>query len=208
MPTLVNSKKLQFLFQSFRERNQLAFFQIAEGIIAEELAANHFDNAKMLKQALGDETNGLMSNSKSSQLSVLPKDRRNGEDLLYLDQSSVTPDRVTLSKQTGRRIERILEEHRRRSRLSEYGLEPKNKLLFWGPPGTGKTLTVDNPGVAFYFSLVTMTTVGFGDYLPTNALGRWLTVAQMSVTLLFIIFLVPALMSIFSPLLAQGRSKT
>ena len=47
---------------------------------------------------------------------------------------------VTLSTVTKIRLQRILEEHRNRSRLRQHGYAPKAKLLFWGPPGTGKTL--------------------------------------------------------------------
>ncbi len=147
MRTTVNSDKLRSLFQAFRERNEVAFERAADSIISEELAANHHTNATVLKQALGEpreQMNGLAQST--PELRPLPKDRRNGEDLLWVHESTVTPDRVTFAKETGERITRVLEEHRSRKRLREFGYRPKTKLLFWGPPGTGKTLT------AFYLA--------------------------------------------------------
>lgn len=62
-----------------------------------------------------------------------------------------------------------------------------------------------NPTTAFYFSSVTATTLGYGDYVPGNELSRVLVVTQLGGTILFLIFVVPALLSIFSD---QGdRSK-
>jgi voltage-gated potassium channel Kch len=57
---------------------------------------------------------------------------------------------------------------------------------------------LSRPTEALYFSLVTMTTVGFGDFVPVTALGRWLAMAQLLCTLIFVLFLVPALISVFS----------
>lgn len=64
-----------------------------------------------------------------------------------------------------------------------------------------------SPGVAAYFSLVSMLTVGYGDYVPVNAIGRWLVIAQLSTTILFVIFLVPALVSVLSPALTDHSGK-
>ena len=46
---------------------------------------------------------------------------------------------------------------------------------------------VDTFGDAFYFTVVTLSTVGFGDILPVTAAGRWVTVA----TILTGIILIP-----------------
>jgi voltage-gated potassium channel len=46
---------------------------------------------------------------------------------------------------------------------------------------------VNTFGDAFYYTVVTLSTVGFGDVLPTTAAGRWVTVA----TILAAIILVP-----------------
>lgn len=67
------------------------------------------------------------------------------------------------------------------------------------------TVSALPPGVAVYFSLVSMLTVGYGDYVPLNANGRWLVIAQLSTTILFVIFLVPALVSVFSPALTDHK---
>jgi AAA+ superfamily predicted ATPase len=83
----------------------------------------------------------MNANVRAIESGTSPKDRRSGDDLLSIQESSVTPDRVILSKGTEWKISRVLEEHRGKMQLQKYGYGPKTKLLFWGPPGTGKTLT-------------------------------------------------------------------
>ena len=74
-------------------------------------------------------------------MSLLPKDRRNGADSLWIQESTVTADRVVFTKRTQDRVSRVLDEHRNHAKLTTHGYRPKTKSLFWGPPGTGKTLT-------------------------------------------------------------------
>jgi AAA+ superfamily predicted ATPase len=141
MQTTIPSDKLKTLFQAYRDQNDEAFLRIAEGIISEELAANHYNSANELQRALGKGRKSVGNTSKVAQLTTLPlKDRRNGEELLLF---SDTPQRpvVFLSDDSRKKIDRILEEHRRSNVLRKHGYSPKTKLLFWGPPGCGKTLT-------------------------------------------------------------------
>jgi hypothetical protein len=65
--------------------------------------------------------------------------------------------------------------------------------------------TTLTPGSAFYFSLATMTTVGFGDFVAVTPLARAIAVIQIATTVLFVVFLVPALVSVLSPVLAKGE---
>jgi voltage-gated potassium channel len=50
--------------------------------------------------------------------------------------------------------------------------------LFWFAENT-QNPEVQNFGDAFYFSVVTLTTVGFGDITPVSAGGRWVTVLMI-----------------------------
>jgi len=141
MRSSVDADKLKKLFRAHQEGNDDAFRQAAESIISEELAANHHSAATELRQALGQGRDTMNGNPKITELAALPKDRRNGEDLLFIQESRVTPDQVVLMPETAKKVARIVEEHRSRDRLGRHGYRPKSKLLFWGPPGNGKTLT-------------------------------------------------------------------
>ena len=68
------------------------------------------------------------------------------------------------------------------------------------------SLPLTTPGSAFYYSMVTMVTLGYGDYVPATAAGKGLVVAQLSTTVLFLIFLVPALVSVLSPTLTNHKN--
>jgi len=137
----IPADRLKNLFQAFRDRNDSAFFKIAEGIIAEELAANHYSAATDLQKALGKEEEAMGNSAKVAELAALPpKDKRNGEDLLWFIDTTAAPV-VFFAKSTELKISRLLEEHRRAAVLRKHGYSPKTKLLFWGPPGCGKTLT-------------------------------------------------------------------
>jgi hypothetical protein len=137
MLTAIDLDKLKLLFQSHRSGNETEFFQAAEAIILSQLAANHHSSATDLKKALGSQA----PRSVSSNLSVLPRDRRNGDELIFIDQSVVRPEMLVHSGATSRSVYRVLTEQRSRAKLARYGYHPKAKLLFWGPPGCGKTVT-------------------------------------------------------------------
>ena len=132
-----DANRIKLLFRAFRERDDSAFYRAAEGIIADELAANHHSLATDLQKALGP---AKLSTPRPNGLMALPKDRRDGADLLLLQESKVDQTRIILSKETEAKVARVLDEHRARLRLARHGIAPKSKLLFWGPPGCGKTL--------------------------------------------------------------------
>lgn len=131
---MTSGENLKRLLAAHRDGDHSAFHRVAEGIIADELAANHHALARDLRKALGEQP-------KPSKLHVLPTDKRHGSRLIELFESNVYPDQVVLSKRTERQVIRILEEHKCKSQLASFGYKPKRKILFWGPPGCGKTLT-------------------------------------------------------------------
>lgn len=141
MRTTIQAEKLKHLFQAFRDRNDSAFVRVAEGIISEELAANHYTSATDLQRALGKGKETMGNGARVAELtSIAPKDRRNGEDLLWFVDTHAQPV-VFFSSLAEKKISRVLEEHRRGMLLRKHGYSPKTKFLFWGPPGCGKTLT-------------------------------------------------------------------
>jgi SpoVK/Ycf46/Vps4 family AAA+-type ATPase len=134
-------ERLLTLFNAFRERNDEAFYRAAEAIIADELTANHHAQARELQRALSSNGNERPLSRPVNGLSVLPKDRRYGEPLVWVTEPRLDANRVILSAEAKQQIERTIQEHGQRLKLAKYGYLPKSKLLFWGPPGCGKTLT-------------------------------------------------------------------
>ncbi|WP_287231751.1 MULTISPECIES: AAA family ATPase [unclassified Microcystis] len=135
---MIAEKQLKRLFQAFKERDDVAFYRAAESLIADELAANHHALAQELQQVLGKQP---LKQIPQNGLRLLPKDRRSGEDLVILEESSIDSTQIVFNQETKAKIERVLDEHRQRQKLAKYGYLPKTKLLFWGPPGCGKTFT-------------------------------------------------------------------
>jgi SpoVK/Ycf46/Vps4 family AAA+-type ATPase len=136
---MTEEEQLKTLFKAFRDRNEHAFYRVAEGIIADQLAANRHGLASELQHALGKET--ARPASSHGALRSVPRDRRNGDDLLVMRESLVDHTQIVLSRDARAKVERLLVEHRNEYVLAEHGLSAKRKLLFWGPPGCGKTFT-------------------------------------------------------------------
>lgn len=51
---------------------------------------------------------------------------------------------------------------------------------------------------ALYYSTVTATTLGYGDYIPGDDLARMIVLSQLFTTIVFLIFVIPAMVSLFS----------
>jgi AAA+ superfamily predicted ATPase len=138
---MANAEQLKALFRAFVERRDAAFLKVADAIIAEELAANHHALANELKKIIEKRSVSPQAQEGYRPLSAMPRDRRNGESLIALQESRVSQDQIVLNEKPRAKINRLLEEHRKCDRLKHYGYKAKNKLLFWGPPGCGKTFT-------------------------------------------------------------------
>jgi SpoVK/Ycf46/Vps4 family AAA+-type ATPase len=137
MSTIVDPNQLQSLFEAFSKDDEEKFVRTAEAIIQRELSANHYGAATVLRQALASRE---PSSNKMRELSSLPRDRRSGDDLLWLIEPKHGLDQLSLDESTATRLRRVIREHQARAHLKSFGLRPSNKVLFWGPPGNGKTV--------------------------------------------------------------------
>ena len=136
---MTHVERFLMLFKAFREGNDDAFYRAAEAIIADELTANHHAQARDLQKALSKNGEERPLSRPVNGLSVLPKDRRNGEPLMTLTEPRLDANRVLLAPESKDQLDRVIQEHSQRLKLAKYGFVPKTKFLFWGPPGCGKT---------------------------------------------------------------------
>src|SRR5688500_14251528 len=126
---------LQLLFESFGSGDERKFVRAADARIERELAANNHGYANARRQALRDRSSMGSVPSGARDLNVLPRDRRSGEDLLWFVEPKGGLSELILNGSATQSLERFLTEQRVRLRLRAHGLQPMNRLLFWGPPG-------------------------------------------------------------------------
>ena len=127
---MASDEQLKALFRAFGDANDAAFLRAAQAIMSAELAANHHAFATELQKALQPQKASPRARAVRHGLNSLPKDRRKGEDLIALQASSVSEDRIILGGVTKPKIARLLEEHRKGIELRRCGYGPKTKLLF------------------------------------------------------------------------------
>jgi len=138
---MVKNDQLIALFRAFGGRQDAAFMRVAEAIITDELVANHHALATELQAALEGTGGKPRGQQPTSRVLPLPRDRRNGEQLITYCDPAVSQDQIVLAEAPSKKVARILQEQRNAVLLAEHGYQPKHKLLFWGPPGCGKTFT-------------------------------------------------------------------
>ena len=63
------------------------------------------------------------------------------ENLVSLDERKVYRNAMVLSSRIVDTLDRIIKEYRGRTKLEEFGMQYRRKVLLVGPPGTGKTMT-------------------------------------------------------------------
>ena len=136
---MIRDEHLVQLFRSHSEQKGDVFLSAADAIIKEALASNNHSLATKLQKALEKPKSSPRKRSTRPSLLPLPTDRRNGESLIDIRESTISEDQVVLAPDLGKQIRRLLDEHHQKKRLAEFGYTPKEKILFWGPPGCGKT---------------------------------------------------------------------
>jgi len=131
---MATSEMLQELIRAHVSGDADRFRQIALQVAAREARVGHRVVAGKIRDLVERDEPVLPP----TPIVRAPRDLRN---ILAVSYPEIALDRVVLEGEAAVVIDRLLAEHHGRSRLAEWGLQPRRRLLFHGPPGTGKTMT-------------------------------------------------------------------
>lgn len=141
---MANGKILRQLIRAGTVGDADAFRQASEAVIREEREKNHHLLANDLERLLYADRVGLSAATRRLHLAAtLPTNKDNGLALLEERPATREEKDIVLSDNTRSALEEIIQEHNRVDVLRSFGLQPAQKLLFFGPPGCGKTLAAE-----------------------------------------------------------------
>jgi SpoVK/Ycf46/Vps4 family AAA+-type ATPase len=129
------------LLKSHLEGEEERFFSTALQVAAHEARQGH--------SKVSQEIQGLIDQAKTRGVSLerkiapIPLVQPKGDlaNLVSVRYSDTRFTDMVLQASLEKRLQRILVEHLNRSRLEEYHLKPRRKILLVGPPGSGKSMT-------------------------------------------------------------------
>ena len=75
---------------------------------------------------------------------------------------------------------------------------PKSNMPAEQSCGTNTGTQSTNGFTGFYFSFVTLSTVGYGDITPVSRIARWLAALEAMTGLLYVAVLIALLVSLYS----------
>lgn len=138
---MANGDQVKALLRAYKEADETQLLTLALQIAAKEAKAGHSRLAEDIRK-LVDEVRaraGMPPPSRRPTPITQPK----GElaELVNVGYPDINLNDLVLNEDTQERLQRVLREQRQSSRIREFGLEPRRKLLLLGPPGTGKTMT-------------------------------------------------------------------
>ncbi|WP_438866514.1 AAA family ATPase [Pseudomonas sp. L1(2025)] len=140
---MASGKILRQLIKAGTAGNKDDFHRASEAIIEEERQKQHHLLANDLEKILYSSSSPMVLPSSSRLIGPVPVDKERGLPLLDISTPKRSLDELVLPKNKIGMIEEFLEEHRRSDVLRSYGMQPSNKVIFFGPPGCGKTLTAE-----------------------------------------------------------------
>lgn len=140
---MASGRLLRQLIKAGTEGNQDAFRSATEAVITEEREKQHHLLANDLERLLYGRTKPPAAPQMIMAVRSVPQDRERGLELVEVRQPVRESSDIVLADGARSVIDEVLLEHRRVDVLRSHGLEPAQKLLFFGPPGCGKTLAAE-----------------------------------------------------------------
>lgn len=140
---MATSEQIKALLKSHADHDDQRFYSIALQVAAKEARKGHHKLADELKETIerSMKASNTLTVAPSKPTPLAPHPRGDLKGLLELIPSNARKTELVLSSEVSERLDKVLLEQRQKSRLAEFGLSPRRKLLFTGYPGTGKTLS-------------------------------------------------------------------
>ena len=139
---MATADQIKALLSSHADRDDQRFYSIALQVAAKEACRGHHKLAKEIKAFVEkNQKAGNLRLAATSPATLFQQPKGDLKGLLELNHPSARRSELVLSDNVRERLEQVLLEQRQKSRLAEFGLSARRKLLFIGPPGTGKTMS-------------------------------------------------------------------
>jgi len=137
---MASSEQLKALIRSHVKGDEDQFYSVALQIAAREAKIGHGNLALELREMI-DAARTKHVNREPGQVFDIAKPRGELAGLLSVTYPKNRLIDMVLAPTPIAQLNQVLKEQRKLTRIREFGLAPRRKLLLVGPPGTGKTMT-------------------------------------------------------------------
>ncbi|MCM3134390.1 ATP-binding protein [Paenibacillus polysaccharolyticus] len=129
---MATANQIKMLIEAHVSKNDDRFRTIVLQLAAHEAKLGHTSFAREIRNIL---------NSKSDNDKNLIQFNKDVSELIDITISYGKLSELIVTNELKERINRVLNEYRKRDKLKKFGLNNRRKILLEGQPGTGKTLT-------------------------------------------------------------------
>lgn len=136
---MANSRQVLGLLKSHVEGDDERFFDIAQQMADGEEQRGHSRLAEQLREWV--ELGRRPASVKDNEPTPIAQPRGELRSIIDTAYPDVRLIDLVLAEPTSTELAKLVAEFRRRDRLEEKGLRPRQRVLLTGPPGTGKTLS-------------------------------------------------------------------
>ncbi len=141
----MKQETLKLLFRAIDGEPEDDLVKIANRIIKEEKEKGHTRLAESLNKILNQnlKTSKLLNRELKDVFGNIPTSKRTQIPFAVPIERKDLRHHMVLPSEIEGRLLRIEKEYVAKERLANFGLKPKQKLLFYGPPGCGKSMAAE-----------------------------------------------------------------